>query len=511
MLHLRALVSFSAVLLLSGPALASTVDLTSGTTGTLLPGLSYAETRGAEVTVLSASDQTLTALTLASLDITAPTATVYARVYESNTGFPIASAQTGVVTGNGQTVTLPMSGTLVSSRSYRVGFYVSAAPGGAHGTMFDPAPSDVGGFPYTVAGGALSVVQGYRSAGDAFPTTTSIAIPRISLELCEADVPLDLVTGTTGTNQSGQSFGHTRGVAVSVGSGCGPVYVESITLSDLNSAFPNTTVGARIYDDASTELLASADSTIGAGNNQTITLPLSVTLAVGGQYRVCWFNHNPGGAVNGAGLDADPPGIGISPYTETNGRVTILAAYSAPTDMFPTVANALVPHITLNASSGPARHVEYCFGTASDPSHTTACPCGNTGAPGNGCANSVNAAGGHLGATGATNPDAVVLAGSGMPQSVICIYMQQDALGDSAFGDGVNCAGGNLIRLRSKMNSNGASQFPEGTDTVTVSQRGAVTPGSGVTRYYAAYYRNASATFCPPLTYNITNGCRIIW
>jgi hypothetical protein len=38
-----------------------------------------------------------------------------------------------------------------------------------------------------------------------------------------------------------------------------------------------------------------------------------------------------------------------------------------------------------------------------------------------------------------------------------------------------------------------------------------VTPGSGVQRYYAAWYRNASSTYCPPATANVSNGWRITW
>ena len=58
---------------------------------------------------------------------------------------------------------------------------------------------------------------------------------------------------------------------------------------------------------------------------------------------------------------------------------------------------------------------------------------------------------------------------------------------------------GAIIRLRTKINVGGASQFPEPGDP-SVSVRGATPPGSGLTGYYATYYRNASAAFCPPAT-----------
>lgn len=153
----------------------------------------------------------------------------------------------------------------------------------------------------------------------------------------------------------------------------------------------------------------------------------------------------------------------------------------------------------------------FCFGDGIDTSHTTQCPCGNFGGPGRGCANSANPLGGDLTVSGTANPDTIVLAGSGMPATVACIYLQGDLLDDATFGDGVRCAGGVLIRLRAKVNSAGASQFPDGSDTVTVSQRGQVIPGSGVTRIYQTYYRNAAAAFCPPETFNVTDAASLVW
>jgi hypothetical protein len=155
--------------------------------------------------------------------------------------------------------------------------------------------------------------------------------------------------------------------------------------------------------------------------------------------------------------------------------------------------------------------VPFCAGDGLDPAVTTPCPCANTGAPGHGCASSVVAAGGLLGSTGTTAADDVVLQGSSMPATVSCIYLQGDQLADVVFGDGVRCAGGTLLRLRTKTNVGGASAFPDSVETVTLSQRGGVVPGIGVVRYYQTYYRNAAAAFCPPATFNVTNGLQITW
>ena len=153
----------------------------------------------------------------------------------------------------------------------------------------------------------------------------------------------------------------------------------------------------------------------------------------------------------------------------------------------------------------------FCFGDGIDGSHTTGCPCGNVGAPGNGCANSVVAAGANLATTGATGLDTLALQGSGMPATVSCIYLQGTALDDATFGDGVRCTGGALLRLRTRTNVAGASAFPDSTDTITLSARGGVAPGSGLVRYYQTYYRNSAALFCPPETFNVTNGVQVVW
>ncbi len=160
---------------------------------------------------------------------------------------------------------------------------------------------------------------------------------------------------------------------------------------------------------------------------------------------------------------------------------------------------------------GPGAFQAFCFGDNVDPLVTTDCPCANFGAAGRGCANSANAAGALLAAAGAQVPDTVVLTASGMPATSSCIFLQGDALTDTVFGDGVNCVGGSLIRLRTKTASAGSASFPDSTDTVTLSARGGVTPGTATLRFYSTYYRNASTAFCPPATFNVTNGWRILW
>jgi hypothetical protein len=152
-----------------------------------------------------------------------------------------------------------------------------------------------------------------------------------------------------------------------------------------------------------------------------------------------------------------------------------------------------------------------CFGDGTG----NACPCGNTGAPGNGCANSVNPSGAHLGFSG--NPwlsaDSFVLSGSGMPSTAPALYFQgQVAPGGllgSPFGDGLRCVSSGIVRLGTKNNSGGASQYPLAGD-LPISIRGAI-PAVGGQYFYQAWYRNADPTYCTTSTFNLTNAVVAIW
>ena len=164
-----------------------------------------------------------------------------------------------------------------------------------------------------------------------------------------------------------------------------------------------------------------------------------------------------------------------------------------------TVTEQGVPCVTATA---------YCFGDGS----ATACPCGNAGTTGNGCASSVNAAGGNLAASGnaSITSDTVVLQGSGMANSNALYFQGTTRLNAGAgavFGDGLRCAGGSIIRLGTKTNVAGASAYPGAADQ-RISVRGLIiAPG---TRTYQSWYRNAAA-FCTASTFNLTNGLEIPW
>jgi hypothetical protein len=147
---------------------------------------------------------------------------------------------------------------------------------------------------------------------------------------------------------------------------------------------------------------------------------------------------------------------------------------------------------------------DYCFGDGS----SGACPCANVGAAGHGCASSINPSGAVLHAIGnaSVSADSLELQADGMPNSA-ALYYQGTTQIDTSFGDGKRCAGGTVIRLGTKINAAGASQYPVGTDP-RVSVKGMVLAGS--VRDYQVWYRNA-AMFCTPSTFNLTNGSKVTW
>jgi len=151
----------------------------------------------------------------------------------------------------------------------------------------------------------------------------------------------------------------------------------------------------------------------------------------------------------------------------------------------------------------------FCFGDGTG----TTCPCGNTSAPGSGagCLSSLGV-GAVLVSSGipSVSADTLVLTGNQMPNSS-ALYFQgttkQSGGAGSLFGDGLRCIAGTTIRLGTKTNVVGTSQYPVGGDP-SVSVRGACTPGA--LRHYQVWYRNAAA-FCTASTFNLTNGLSVTW
>jgi hypothetical protein len=156
----------------------------------------------------------------------------------------------------------------------------------------------------------------------------------------------------------------------------------------------------------------------------------------------------------------------------------------------------------------PIVATSFCAGDGS----AAACPCGNAGAAGNGCANSIHAAGALLSGSGifSISHDTFVLTGTSMPDSSALFFQGTSRLNGglgTAFGDGLRCVSGTILRLGTKLNAGGSSSYPASGD-VPISIQGANQVGAR--RTYQVWYRNAAA-FCSPATFNLTNGLALQW
>jgi predicted outer membrane repeat protein len=219
--------------------------------------------------------------------------------------------------------------------------------------------------------------------------------------------------------------------------------------------------------------LSSSSPCIDAGNNASVTAGTTLDLAQNPR-----FVDDPGVADTGAG---SPP-------------IVDMGAFEAPNTLYSS----------------------FCAG---DAALATPCPCNNFGQLGHGCANSDSFSIGALeAASGAANPDTVVITASEMLPSVLCIFLQGDAQNTNGipFGDGVRCVSGHLKRLASKNAASGTAMYPESGD-LSITARSAqlgdtIAPGS--VRYYQVYYRDPDLTFCPAPqgdSWNVTNAIAVQW
>jgi hypothetical protein len=187
----QALVLLSLLLgMVHGPVNAVSVDLTSGTTGTSFLNQSFnGETRVAEVTVLGGLNLAVSSMTLNAIDIRTGTTTMGARVYDT-TGTLLAFADITPAVAENQSVTIPISTTLIAGQNYRLGFFVGSSAAGNNVDLFDPDPSGPGVTPYTETNGLFQIIGAFSGSGDGFPTNTNIGIPTMmGLEVSAVPLP----------------------------------------------------------------------------------------------------------------------------------------------------------------------------------------------------------------------------------------------------------------------------------------------------------------------------------
>lgn len=150
----------------------------------------------------------------------------------------------------------------------------------------------------------------------------------------------------------------------------------------------------------------------------------------------------------------------------------------------------------------------FCFGDGA----LTACPCGNNGEPGGGCANSFYPGGAIVEGFGfpMTSFDTMLLQARDLTGNVAVFFQGTAQEAATAIDDGLGCVGGTILRLGVEaVDGSGTATYPgPGDDSISV--KGQISPFGTSTRYYQVMYRNA-ANFCTPSTTNRTNGTIITW
>lgn len=158
----------------------------------------------------------------------------------------------------------------------------------------------------------------------------------------------------------------------------------------------------------------------------------------------------------------------------------------------------------------PEQGTPFCFGDGTG----VACPCGNSGAAGRGCANSQRAEGAILWSNGtpSLSNDTVHMAVSGATNNATVLLFQGTlGLAGVPFGDGLRCVGGNTRRLYQRTALCGNREFGHGVplDARLSVQGSLMIPG---TVHYQVQYRDANPTFCSaPDLFNFSNGYRLTW
>lgn len=175
---------------------------------------------------------------------------------------------------------------------------------------------------------------------------------------------------------------------------------------------------------------------------------------------------------------------------------------------YPNVLDVTTSRLALVVSS--ATGSAFCAGDGV----SSACPCGNTSAPGaqQGCLNALSVGAAIVGTGNASvSSDTFRLQGFGLPAGPGLYFQGTTLVGGGAgvgFGDGLRCAGGTVIRLGIRTASGGTSDYPA-LGGAGIGAVGLV-PGAGSTRTYQLWYRDA-AVFCTASTFNLTNGWSVTW
>lgn len=151
----------------------------------------------------------------------------------------------------------------------------------------------------------------------------------------------------------------------------------------------------------------------------------------------------------------------------------------------------------------------YCFG---DRGSGTPCPCNNDNdgsTPESGCANGVFTAGARLtgGGVASVTGDSLVLVCIRQEPLQSGLYFQgnSDTSPALVWGDGLQCAGGYLVRLQVRQADAGGAS----STTIGIAAK-AGNVSAGTVKYYQCWYRNPTGSPCG-YGFNTSNGYAVCW
>jgi hypothetical protein len=210
---------------------------------------------------------------------------------------------------------------------------------------------------------------------------------------------------------------------------------------------------------------------------------------------------------DGSSLACDDNGAGCADFTSSMDFACVAGtSYLIQIGHFPGTAGT-TGNVTITQTPGsPEPGMAYCFGDGSG----TACPCGNEGGAGEGCANDTGN-GAVLSASGTASvaADDLVLSATNLTSGPGLFFQGNNAVNSgngNSFGDGLRCAGFNVVRLEVQF-SNAANGFTADS-TISISTRGGVSVGQ--TKRYQFWYRDSGGSPCHS-QFNLTNGYEITW
>lgn len=164
--------------------------------------------------------------------------------------------------------------------------------------------------------------------------------------------------------------------------------------------------------------------------------------------------------------------------------------------------------ISLVSNSTPA--LVQCSGEGSGGA---SCPCG-PGAAGHGCPNANFGTGARLEAVGIASvsaaTDTLALTATNVPGPGLFFQAVGLLAVPSSFGDGLLCAGQNLVRLGVAFPGAGVASFPSGVNPLPLHISGAPLT-AGDLRHYQCWYRDADPSFCTSALFNLTNALTLAW